>query len=171
MQRERERHPRLRLFVSQSLSTITKKDWTLWFRDQILEHGLLQHRPVLQFGLAEVVTERHLAAELFAELRRLGVKLCLKCEAWDAVDEDLIGELPISLVGLPSGIGNPGGAVASKDSVRRYRERGWAVIATGIDSPKALARVWQCGVELVQGGFLQMPSPELEFDFSEVVLT
>jgi len=171
IQQQREQHPRLRLFVSQSLSTIGKKDWILWFRDQILERGLLRHRPVLQFRLAEVVSERALAVDLFAELQRLGVKLCLNCEDWDAVDEDLIGQLPISLIRLPSGIVESAEAVVPTDFVQRWREQGWAVIASGIDSPKALARVWQCGVEFVQGSFLQMPSPELEFDFSEVVLS
>jgi len=50
-------------------------------------------------------------------------------------------------------------------AIQRLRAEGVAVIVPGIDSPDDLRRVWMCRPEFIQGHYLQLPSPDLNFDF------
>jgi EAL domain-containing protein (putative c-di-GMP-specific phosphodiesterase class I) len=52
----------------------------------------------------------------------------------------------------------------------RMHEIGSAVIVAQIEQPQTIARVWSCGIDFIQGNFLQLPSEELSFDFSESAL-
>ena len=40
------------------------------------------------------------------------------------------------------------------------------VIATGIEDPADIARVWGCGVDFIQGYFIKTAGETLDFDFS-----
>jgi len=49
------------------------------------------------------------------------------------------------------------------ETVHRY---GAQVIATGIEDPGVIAQVWGCGVDYIQGYFIQPAGEGLDFDFS-----
>ena len=51
--------------------------------------------------------------------------------------------------------------------IAEIHRRQTGVIAAGIDSSQSIARLWGCGVDYIQGDFLQLPARELSFDFSE----
>jgi EAL domain-containing protein (putative c-di-GMP-specific phosphodiesterase class I) len=163
-------HPALRLFIPQTLASVGSESWSGWFRDQILQRDLLKCRPVLQFQLSDAGADRELAAECFAELNRLGIRVCLSRIGDDPAAEETIAGLPVSLVRIDSPDPDARGWKLFKARVRRFQGGDCAVIAQGVESPQTLAGVWQCGVDFVQGGFLQMPARELSFDFTEVVL-
>jgi EAL domain-containing protein (putative c-di-GMP-specific phosphodiesterase class I) len=50
--------------------------------------------------------------------------------------------------------------------VETAHRRGAQVIATGIEDPAVIARIWGCGVDFVQGYFIQAAGEALDFDFS-----
>lgn len=164
-----QQHPGLQFFVPQSVPGVSAAEWTHWFRDQIIARDLVQHRPVLQFELSDLAADHELAARRFNDLLRLGIRICLN--GMDTAPESLdrVGELPVSLVRLAPDAADVGPEELTA-LVSSFHERGTAVIAAGLDHPRAIARVWQCGVDFIQGSFLQLPAADLSFDFSEVEL-
>ncbi len=50
--------------------------------------------------------------------------------------------------------------------VAAVHQSGAQVAAAGIEDPQAIARVWGCGVDYIQGHFVQAVSADLDFDFA-----
>jgi len=171
LKRRRHDHPRLRLIVNQTTATLCSEDWPLWFRDQIVARDLIKHRPVLQFQLQELYTHRELVTPRFRELHRLSIKTCVNVSENDAATWDLIDELGIAFVRLPLSTVDSMGAEESTELVERVHEFGSKVIVARIEHPQDIARVWTSGADFIQGNFLQLPSRNLSFDFSESTLS
>jgi EAL domain-containing protein (putative c-di-GMP-specific phosphodiesterase class I) len=127
-------------------------------------------RPVVQFQARDVSQLPDLAMERFQELDRLGIKICLVQFEERPETLRMVQRMPVSLVTLSAE------TVKNRDqgslSVLVERLHGFRteVIATGIDNPHTVAHVWGCGVDFIQGNFLQFPSEDLSFDFRETAL-
>lgn len=164
-------HRRLRFFVHQAVETVVASDWLSWFHDQILTRDLIRQRPVLQFQLQDLLDQWELAVARFAELHDMAIKTCLNVAEANRQIPNLIAQLGVSLVRFPAQ------TTASMDSkqlarfVAQMHDLGARVIVARIEHPQAIARVWSCGVDLIQGNFLQLPLEDLSFDFNESALT
>ena len=170
IQAGRGSHPGLRLVIPQSLGTIGGEGWAEWLRDRVLARDLLRHRPILQVRLAELAAHRASIAARFAELRRLGILVCIDQPEEEILDTSLVEDLQISFLRLAYRAAEAMGAAELKGSAQRLRDLGCALIVAGIETPRALLQVWQSGADFVQGAFLQAPALEMAFDFSESVL-
>ena len=49
------------------------------------------------------------------------------------------------------------------------RENNYITIAEGVENPASLAILWELGVTLAQGYFIQAPAEKLDFDFQYTV--
>ena len=167
LKQQRNAHRRLQFFIHQSVETLCTGDWSSWLRNQIVERDLIKQRPVLQFQLDDLVANPGSAARGFDELRRLSIKTCVIQPEDDPSVLRLVEELGISLLRLP----HP--TIAAMDATRltwfveQLHGLGCEVIAARIEHPQHIARVWNCGVDFIQGNFLQFPTQGLSFDFSE----
>ena len=161
-------HPRLRLLVRQSIASAAAPQWLPWFRDQIVQRNLVRLRPLLEFQIADIRADLETARSLMINLRKYGIQVCVANCTGTADDLDLLGELGVSLTKLSFNtlINTEQGELAGM--VRSLRNRGIAVIAAGIEDPETVSRVWNCRPDFLQGNYLQMPSPELSFDFTRV---
>jgi EAL domain-containing protein (putative c-di-GMP-specific phosphodiesterase class I) len=167
---QRESHPGLRFFVHQTMASVVAEHWVLWLRDQIAGRDLIKTRPVLQFQYQDVLEHFDLAVARFGELTKLGIKVCILQFEDEPQALRLAESLPISLVKLAFKM------LADMDSrrltelVQRMHRHKISVIAAGIERPQTIAELWGCGVDFIQGNFLQLPGGELTFDFSEAAL-
>jgi EAL domain-containing protein (putative c-di-GMP-specific phosphodiesterase class I) len=161
---------RLRLFVWQTMETLGSDEFIPWFRSQIVARDLIKGPPILQVSLDTLSDNREIGSIRFRELRRLAVKTCLNLSEEDLRVLDLIGELGIALVRIPLPDAGALDAPRLTQFIERLHEREVQVIVAGIEDPQAIARVFACGVDFVQGNFLQLPSEELCFDFGEAAL-
>ena len=127
-------------------------------------------RPVLQFQLGDVREHLGLAEQRFSELHRLGIKVCLVHYDDERDARRLVERLRISLVRLSFRTVREGDPTRLGALVARLKAAGAGVIAAGIENPQTIAQLWGCGVDFVQGNFLQFPATELKFDFSETAL-
>jgi EAL domain-containing protein (putative c-di-GMP-specific phosphodiesterase class I) len=50
--------------------------------------------------------------------------------------------------------------------VGRIHARQALVIATGVEGPDTIARLFRAGVDLIQGTYVQPPAESMEFDFA-----
>jgi len=170
LQQQRDARPGLRFFVHQTMETLLADDWLPWFRRQIIERDLIRQRPILQLQLKDVSANRKLASVRFAELRRLAIEICLNLLEEDPGVLGLIEDLAISLVRIPLPISASPDATRLRDFVALVHDAGAKVIVARIEDPQTIARVFTCGADFIQGNFLQLPSEELNFDFSESAL-
>lgn len=160
----------LRFFVHQTMATAASGEWVSWLRDEIARRGLIKARPVIQFQLRDVLDHRDLAAERFAELRRLGIKICL-IQFEDNPDALRLAEtLHVTFVKLSIALVKAADPDRLSALVSELHDHTVAVIAAGIESPSDIARLWGCDVNFLQGNFLQFPTDDLTFDFSESAL-
>lgn len=170
LKEQREAHRRLRFFVHQTMETMSAPDWLSWFRDQIVSRDLIRERPVLQFQYQDLSEHRALAAARFPGLHGLAIKTCLNVSECEQQESDLIGDLGVSLVRLSLQT-----VMSLKSNQLEYlidqlHELGSQVIIARIEQPQAIARAWRSGADFIQGNFLQFPSRDLSFDFSESAL-
>ena len=170
LDQERGTHRRLQFFVHQSMETLSAEEWLPWLRNQIVARDLIKHPPTLQIQFDELLANRALAADRFAELRRLAIKICVDLPEGDSRALGQIGDLDIELVRLPVSVVARLDAARLADLVSRAHEIGAKIIVAQIEDPQTIARVFGCGVDFIQGNFLQRPSAELCFDFSESAL-
>lgn len=174
LRQEMDSHQRLRFFVHQTMETLTDDSWLPWFRSQIVAHNLIKQPPILQFGLDDVSANRKLASIRFGELRRLAIKTCINVQDKDedggAQVLDLTAELGFALVRLQSSAAVALDTTRLSEFAARVHEIGAETIVAWVDDPQTIAHVFGCGVDFIQGKFLQLPSEELHFDFSESAL-
>ena len=170
IKQERDVHQRLQFFIHQRMETLRAEDWLPWLRGRIAERDLIKQTPILQFQVDDLCANRDLASIRLQELRRLAIETCanLPEEASPALDS--IEDLGATLVKLPLPTTSPIDSARLTDLVAKAHAADTRVIVTRIESPQAIAQVFACGVDFIQGSFLQPPSEELTFDFHESAL-
>lgn len=79
-------------------------------------------------------------------------------------------DLPVSIIKLAP---KPVSGLRTKLKALAQQLQGfnYQVIAPGIENPQTIGDVWSCGIDLIQGNFIQSPQETLDFDFSESLLT
>jgi diguanylate cyclase (GGDEF)-like protein len=164
-----DRGRELRFHVQQTMQG-ADAGWVPWLRGQIESRDLIRMRPVVQFDFQDVTRHLDLAAERFVELGRLGIKICLSRFPGGHAGLKLIERIPVAMVKLSTELVQSGDAEALTGIVAGIHRRRAGVIAAGIDGPRSIAHLWGCGVDFLQGSFLQLPSEDLDFDFSETAL-
>lgn len=165
----RGQHPGLGLFLPQTAAGVADAAWLDWLRDQILRRDLVRCRPVLQFEAAELAGEPELLRRRFGELRRLGIGVCVSHFDLEPVGLALIDGAQVAFVRLAKGaLGGDPDALAQQ--VAALHAAGRKVIAAGVDDPKVVPRVWRSAVDFIQGSLLQLPGPDIDFDFAEFEL-
>ncbi len=162
----REAQPGLVLMVRQTLETAAATDWVPWLRDEIARRDLIRHRPVLIFELTDVLANIETARACFDSLKRLGIGICLNPLDETSVALDVLGQFPWSMARLRHGALTLMGTSKLMALVETAHRRGAQVIATGIEDPAVIAQIWGCGVDFIQGYFIQAAGEALDFDFS-----
>ena len=160
----------LRFFVHQTMETAIADGWIPWLRDQIAERELIRVRPIIQFPLGDVLDCQAQAGPRFSDLHRLSIKVCLIQFDDRPGALDMMANLSVPLVKLAMDFVKEAEPARLSALVSALHRRRIAVIAAGIDSPALITRLWGCGVDFVQGNFLQLPAEELSFDFDEIAL-
>jgi diguanylate cyclase (GGDEF)-like protein len=161
-----EAQPGLVLMVRQTLETAANDEWVPWLRDQVARRDLIRNRPVLIFNADDVQANLETAKSCFDSLKRLGIGLCL-----NPVDEtpgalSALEQLPWSMVRLRREALSGMGIARLTSLVETVHGYDALVIATGIEDPADIARVWGCGVDFIQGYFIKTAGETLDFDFS-----
>jgi PleD family two-component response regulator/EAL domain-containing protein (putative c-di-GMP-specific phosphodiesterase class I) len=164
---KRVEHSRLRLLVHQSIASVGATHWLPWFRDQIVQRNLVRLRPLLVFQMDDVLGQMDTARLLKPTLRKYGIQVCIANCTGSAEELQALSELSVSLVKLSFHTLANTERGALTGIVRALHKQGIAFIAAGIEEPETIARVWSCRPDFLQGNYLQMPSPELSFDFTK----
>lgn len=170
LRQERDAGRPTRFLIHQTPQSLATPNWLGWVRDEILRLDLIRQRPVLEFNAQGILANEPRARQLFPELARLGIEVCLTGITDSKEHLRLIRRRGITLVKLTRELASEGTPKLLKSSVEGLHELGVRVIASGIEEPEMIVRVWSSGVDYIQGNLIRFPAETLDFDFEETAL-
>lgn len=156
----------VQLFIHQSLTTLADDDWILWLRDQINARDLIRARPVLQFEVEEADRQLELAIGRTRQLNRLGIKLCINGLDFSELSTRVLHAVPMTYVRISRRVVQGPETDSIPWLIQSAKACGARIIATGVHSPEVIARLYNAGVDLIQGPYVQPPIPRMDFDFT-----
>ncbi|NEX20022.1 EAL domain-containing protein [Thiorhodococcus mannitoliphagus] len=154
------------LFIHQSLLGVAKEDWIYWVRDQINARDLIRQRPVLQFEISEADRQLELAIKRSRQLGRLGIRVCLNGLDFSERSMRVLHSVPSAYVRISRRVIHGPDADSIAWLIQSIKACGARVIATGVDGPAAIARLFSEGVDLIQGPYIQPPGLVMDFEFA-----
>lgn len=172
---ERQRRGRrARLFVKLDGATLTDPGFLDLLAKELEHHQADPAALVFQLNEPVVVTQLNQAKALQQGLDRLGCKLSLDHFGSALNPFQLLKHLRSDLVKLDDSL--TADIEQTEENQRLVRQiietahqMGQQVVAGYLGSPAALALMWEYGADYVQGDFLQEPTREMNYDFSEMV--
>lgn len=159
-------------FVKLSAATFADLSFGKWLKEQLERLDLPAEALVFEFAENCVLEQLDNARRLCSELRRLGCSIALEHFGSSLGSIELMEQLTVDYVKIDgSFIHDLVNNHANQDSIREVlkpaKDKGISVIASFVEDASSLSILWQCGVQLIQGNFLQEPSSLMSFTFNE----
>ncbi|GEM_PF-3783679 len=130
------------------------------------------HQLVIQFDVQDAIVHMAQLDSLGKTLRHAGIAMCLSgfsgaSEQWRALEQ-----LQADWVRTPSPQHDPTFFTGGKDSpcaalITQAHAGGQQVFVPQVDTMKQTAQLWTLGVDYLQGHFIQPPTAEVDFSFSQ----
>ena len=158
-----------RLFINLSESSLSDKELVGWLGEQLDKSGL--PAASLVFEVPEVAVANHIgdAREFCEGLDKLGCGIAI--DHFGKADNAflLLDHVPATFLKLDRGyatsMDSPQGVEKLKEVTQKAHEQQKMVIAEFVEDARHLSVLWQCQIDMIQGFFLQEPSPGMTFDF------
>lgn len=168
-ERRRQGHDTI-FFIKLSVKTLNDQTVLPWIAEQ-LKGARLQGDSIV-FELSEPAAFTNLKqAKLFhSGLQELRCGLALEHFGSGVNSLQLLKHLPADYLKIDgSFMHNLAGSSQNQETVKSITEAAHAIgkttIAEYVEDASSLAVLWQCGVNYIQGHFLQSPGEEMNFDF------
>lgn len=167
-------HPDTIFFVRLSHGALSDGELFRWINERIkslkLPHGSL----VFQFNEADALTHLKQARAFSFALHKINCKIALDNFGNGPNPFQLLKHVPADylrvnrefMVGLGQ---NPKNQEAIKNIAAKAKEFGKPTIAPCVEEAASLSVLWGLGTDLIQGGFLQEPKEDLNYDFSSMM--
>ena len=158
----------VRLFVTQSASSVHDTDRVDWTREALESRRI--PAALLTIDLRMQDATAHLASYIgFAlAMKQLGVSLSLSgIEAGKQATEMLM-HLPVDYIKLAPRYTSDHGdkdLAELRDLVKLAHASGRRVIAPRVEEARVAASLWSCGIDLIQGNFVQQATRDANYDF------
>lgn len=155
----------VQLFIHQSFAVVAKEDWVDWVRDQINDRDLIRLRPILQLEVAEANAHLELASQRSSQLNRLGIRICLNGIDFSERSSRVLQAVYANFARIGRHVVQGPEAESITWLIQSAKASGAKVIATGVDGPDAVGRLFSAGVDLIQGPYVQPPTGSMDYDF------
>lgn len=166
--------PPMRLFVSQSLRTLSRGAYADWLLKALSERGVAGNGLVIDLRLADALVHAVSLQQFCARLMPAGVQFCLS--QFEPSDEAnaLLTQLPLGFIRMASRYAGAHASQQLRDELRGAidlaHRANLQIIGQQIEDPQAAAAMWMGGVDFIQGNVVQHVGNELNFDFQNAVL-
>ncbi len=167
--------PETSLFLKLSAQSLGCKDFLAHLASELKAHGVQGKMLGFQVNEPIAMTKLNEARVTFRGLKELGCGFLLDHFGSGLNPFQLIKHLPADMVKLDRTlITDLTGSEETEEKVKAILENAHAmkkqVVAGYVEDAMCLARLWQHGADFVQGNFLQSPSPDMNYDFSGMVI-
>jgi multidomain signaling protein FimX len=162
-------------FIKLSESSLLDESILPWLSNQLAEAKLPADQLVFELTENMLITHVKEAKNITKGLKQLRCGVLVDQFGSGLNSFQLLKNIPADYLkvdaaitaGLPR---NPDNQAALKNIVTSAHQLGKLVLVGNVEDAPSLAILWQYGVNLIQGFFLQEPTPEMGYDFSEMVM-
>jgi len=168
---ERARQQRsVRLFVSQSIETVTDAQHAVWLRQMLETRRLDGSQLAIEFRLADAQAHLHDLAAFAEEVRKLEIHIALAGFEAGAMAFQLLEQMPVKFIKISpryvdEGLRTPALREELRQIISHARAHATQVIAPRVENAQSAAHLWTAGVDYMQGDFVQKAGQDLSFDF------
>ena len=154
------------LFLKLTRQTVASEDFPVWLMDKVKEHKINPEQLVFEVAESLVQNELKKLSMLSKALASIGCKMAIEHYRMDTQPQHLqhiqADYLKIDS-GLVQNISNKGKCFTKVTEIMEVaRSNNFISIAEGVESPATLAILWELGVSLAQGYFIQSPVGNME---------
>ncbi|MCC5808876.1 MAG: EAL domain-containing protein [Ectothiorhodospiraceae bacterium] len=167
--------PDTSLFVKLSAQSLGSKDFLAHLASELKASGVQGKMLGFQINEPVAMTKLNEARVTFRGLKELGCGFFLDNFGSGLNPFQLVKHLPADMVKLDRTlVADLTSSEETEEKVKAIIDNAHAmkkqVVAGYVEDAMCLARLWQHGVDFVQGNFLQSPSPDMNYDFSGMVI-
>ncbi len=165
-----KRGRQLRIFVPQSVESLLGSDLAWWLERELKERHLSGTGLTLCLPCSPLIDAGARARERMAELRALGLRICLNDFGRDWAAVHALKLLPVDVVRLdPALVQELGPTRSTADTVmalvRKAHAAGAAVVAPAVDHVNRAHLLLRIGIDYAAGPAFSPPLVQPEFDF------
>lgn len=158
-------------FVKLSEDSLQDKGLVNWVKKQLTAADLPMGSIVFEIKEASAMALFDSVQELVKSLRSIGCRIALDHFGTHPESLHHLEKLPVEFIRLAGSFmdklaSDPRTEAAIKVIVQAARANEAKTIATFVQEATNLTTLWQCGVDYIQGYFLQRPDAVLTYDFS-----
>ena len=158
----------VRLFVHQSASSMRDPDRIEWMRNALESRRVPAAQLCIDLRMQDASADLASTIGFALAMKQLGVNLTLSgVEAGDQAT-DMLMHLPVDFVKLSPRYAddlNGGNDKELRDLVKLVHSSGRKVIAPRVEEARVAASLWSCGIDLIQGNFVQQATRDANYDF------
>ena len=169
----RRTHPKTRFFIKLSKQTLDKKNFVAWIGQLLNKYKLPGDSFV--FGINETAALDNLeqSKQAISRLKQSGCEFCLEHFGSSGLDfSQSLSELDVDYLKIngafvSSMAKDTENQAAVKSIIAMSRKAGILSIAEYVSDAKSLALLWGLGADYVMGFYMQAPSANLDYNFTE----
>jgi diguanylate cyclase (GGDEF)-like protein/PAS domain S-box-containing protein len=162
---------RVIFFISLSASALADENLLLWICDCLRDNNAKGAWVTFQITEADLRQHIQQAKKLIEGLSKIKCQIAIDHYGVSKNSEMLLKHLPINYVRFdPSLIDNLAQSQEKQETLtalnKQAHENGCKTIVMGVEDANSLAMLWTVGVDYIQGYFLQEPTENIAYDFS-----
>jgi len=157
-------------FIKISTDSLIEAEFTTWLQQQIKKSKVPGKCMVFELSASSINLHMKTAAEFGAMLTSLGCLLAIEHFTADHDSYQMLKYIKPNFIKIEGQlIRELSAADENQEAIRKLADKaqslGIATIAHFVEDASSLAVLWQCGINYIQGNFLQAPSEKMTYDF------
>ena len=162
------------LFVKVAGVTLGDTDFLSFLSESLKKNGVSGKNLAFELNEPVAVTQLNQAKSFYSGVKALGCPFVLDHFGSGLNSFQLLKHLPADCLKLDRTLTEDITSDDGQDTIQQItasaHDMRRQVLAGALEEATALAILWQCGVDFVQGNFLQEPNLEMSYDFSGMVI-
>jgi diguanylate cyclase (GGDEF)-like protein len=161
------------IFIKLSKAVLADTNLAEWIQGKLGEYQLASSSVVFEIQEIDAANDLKSAIGFAREMKKLQCKVALE-HCGTGEQSQLLQHVPVDILKIGGKLiasltENQDYQSRGKEFVTLAHENGRQCIAECVDNPATLAILWQCGVDMMQGNFVQEPSRELAYNFEDEI--
>jgi diguanylate cyclase (GGDEF)-like protein len=167
------RDQEMTLFIKLTSQSVADHELPLWIIEKIKEYEVDPGQLVFEMAESTLQSDLKNLSMLSKALNSIGCKIAIEHYRMSTQPQHLLhihaDYLKIDS-GLVEGLSRNGGSHSKVTAIMDLaREHNYITIAEGVENPASLAILWELGVGLAQGYFIQAPTGSRDYNFQGIV--
>ena len=167
------RDQEMTLFIKLTSQSVADHELPLWIIEKIKEYQVDPGQLVFEMAESTLQSDLKNMSMLSKALNSIGCKIAIEHYRMSTQPQHLLhihaDYLKIDS-GLVDGLSRNGGSHSKVAAIMDVaKEHNYITIAEGVENPASLAILWELGVSLAQGYFIQAPTGSRDYNFQGIV--